>query len=73
MNIGEASKRSGLPAKTIRYYEDIKLLAPSRGENGYRDFSDNDIHRMQFLHRSRGLGFAIEDCRALLALYDDRT
>jgi len=72
MNIGEAAKRSGLPAKTIRYYEEIGLVSPARGSNGYRDFAENDIHRMQFLHRSRGLGFSVEDCRALLALYDDK-
>ncbi len=72
MNIGEAGKRSGLHAKTIGYYEEIGLVSPARGGNGYRDFSESDIHRMQFLHRSRGLGFSVEDCRALLALYDDK-
>ncbi|HAT36836.1 MAG TPA: Cu(I)-responsive transcriptional regulator [Rhodospirillaceae bacterium] len=72
MNIGEAAERSGLPAKTIRYYEEIDLIQPARSENGYRNFSPSDIHRMQFLHRARGLGFSVEDCRALLALYDDK-
>ncbi|MEO1238359.1 MAG: MerR family DNA-binding transcriptional regulator, partial [Pseudomonadota bacterium] len=37
MNIGEAARRSGLPAKTIRYYEDIGLVVPARAANGYRD------------------------------------
>ena len=41
MNIGDASQRSGLPAKTIRYYEDIGLLKPSRAENGYRDLIED--------------------------------
>lgn len=72
MNIGDAAKRSGLPAKTIRYYEEIGLVAPARSDNGYRDFCETDIHRMQFLHRARGLGFSVENCRALLALYDDK-
>jgi MerR family copper efflux transcriptional regulator len=72
MNIGEAAKQSGLPAKTIRYYEEIGLVAPARAENGYRDFAGADIHRMQFLHRARGLGFSVEECRVLLALYDDK-
>ena len=72
MNIGKAAKRSGLSAKTIRYYEEIGLVLPARGSNGYRDFAENDIHRMQFLHRSRDLGFSVEDCRALLALYDNK-
>ena len=71
MNIGLASQRSQLPAKTIRYYEDIALLKPSRAQNGYRDYSDNDIHRLKFLQRSRSLGFTIEECRLLLSLYED--
>lgn len=72
MNIGEASVQSGLPAKTIRYYEDIGLVAPARSGNGYRDFSGNDLHKLAFVQRARSLGFSIEECRALLSLYDDR-
>ena len=71
MNIGLASEKSGLPPKTIRYYEDIDLIKPSRANNGYRDYSDNDIHRLRFLQRSRSLGFSIEECRLLLSLYED--
>ena len=73
MNVGEAAHRSGLPAKTIRYYEEIGLIAPSRAGNGYRDYNADDIHRLAFLRRARGLGFSIEDCRALMALYRDRS
>jgi Cu(I)-responsive transcriptional regulator len=72
MNIGEVSRASGLPAKTIRYYEDIGLIRPARGANGYRDFSDRDAHMLAFLGRSRSLGFSIEECRTLLSLYQDR-
>lgn len=72
MNIGEASERSGLPAKTIRYYEDIALVAPDRADNGYRDYSSSDVHRLRFLHRARNLGFSIDECRLLLSLYSDR-
>jgi Cu(I)-responsive transcriptional regulator len=72
MNVGQAAGRSGLPAKTIRYYEDIGLIAPERRDNGYRDYSSDDIHRLSFLRRARGLGFSIEDCRHLMALYSDR-
>lgn len=71
MNIGDAAKASGLPAKTIRYYEEIGLIAPRRDSNGYRSFDADDVHRLAFLNRSRGLGFTIEDCRALLGLYAD--
>src|ERR1044072_5280924 len=72
MNIGEAAQRSGLPAKTIRYYEDIRLLKPARGDNGYRDYSTDDVHRLRFLPRARSLGFTVEECRQLLSLYGDK-
>ena len=71
MNIGEASRRADVPAKTIRYYEDIGLLKPGRSANGYRDFTGSDVHKLAFLGRARALGFSIEDCRILLALYED--
>ncbi|MBF9048779.1 Cu(I)-responsive transcriptional regulator [Roseobacter sp. HKCCD9010] len=72
MNIGDVAERTGLPAKTIRYYEEIGLIAPDRTANGYRDFSGAHVHKLAFLGRARGLGFSIEECRALLALYEDR-
>ncbi|KQI70883.1 transcriptional regulator [Loktanella sp. 5RATIMAR09] len=73
MNIGEVSERSGLPPKTIRYYEDINLVRPLRSDNGYRSFRESDIHKLAFLGRARALGFSIEDCRTLLSLYEDET
>lgn len=73
MNIGEAATRAGLPSKTIRYYEDIGLITPARDANGYRAFDDQDVHRLRFLARARALGFAIEDCRTLLALWADKS
>lgn len=72
MNIGEVADASGLPAKTIRYYEDIGLITPLRSDNGYRSFRDSDLHKLSFLGRARSLGFSIEDCRNLLALYENR-
>ena len=71
MNIGDVATAADLPAKTIRYYEDIGLIRPSRGANGYRSFSESDLHKLKFLGRARALGFSIEDCRVLLALYED--
>lgn len=73
MNVGDAARRSGLAAKTIRYYEDIGLIHPDRAANGYRDYSMDDVHRLAFLARARSLGFSIEDCRQLMALYRDRS
>jgi len=72
MNIGTAAEQANLPPKTIRYYEEIGLLTPSRAENGYRDYSDKDVHRLRFLQRSRSLGFTIDECRMLLSLYEDK-
>jgi Cu(I)-responsive transcriptional regulator len=72
MNIGDVAEHSGLPAKTIRYYEDIGLIRPHRGENGYRRFGEADMHKLAFLARARSLGFTIEECRAPMALYEDR-
>lgn len=73
MNIGEAARRSGLPAKTIRFYEQEGLVAPARrAENGYRDYSDAEVHSLRFVARARSLGFSLDDCRELLALYTDR-
>ncbi|OYU17339.1 MAG: Cu(I)-responsive transcriptional regulator [Rhodobacteraceae bacterium PARR1] len=72
MNIGDVAARAGLPAKTIRYYEDIGLIRPLRSDNGYRAFRESDLHKLAFIGRARGLGFSIEECRRLLALYDDR-
>ena len=72
MNIGEVAKRAGLPPKTIRYYEDIGLVRPQRDPNGYRAFRESEMHKLAFLCRARTLGFSIEDCRNLLALWEDK-
>ena len=73
MKIGDVAEASGLSAKTIRYYEDIGLVRPLRGENGYRAFVETDVHKLRFLARARSLGFSIEECRTLLSLYEDRS
>jgi len=73
MNIGDVAARSGLPPKTIRYYEEIGLVKPPRSDNGYRTFREQELHKLAFLGRARALGFSIEDCRTLLQLYEDET
>ena len=70
MNISEAAKLSGLPAKTIRYYESIDLLSPPRrAANGYRYYQKADINYLCFLRQARQFGFNIEQCRLLLDLF----
>lgn len=72
MIIKDAALKTGLPVKTIRYYEEIGLVQPGRAENGYRDYSEDDVHKLAFIARGRSLGFSIEDCRQLMSLYQDR-
>jgi Cu(I)-responsive transcriptional regulator len=74
MNIGQAAKSSGVSAKMIRYYEQIKLINPAhRTESSYRTYSDNDINTLKFIRRARDLGFSVEQMKTLLALWGDRS
>ncbi len=74
MNISEAARRSGLSAKTIRYYEEIELIGPaSRGTNGYRQYDAGAVEELHFLARARDVGFDLQECRQLLELQRDRS
>lgn len=74
MNIGRAATRSGVPAKTIRYYEEIGLIPKAaRTDGGYRDYDDRDVEMLRFIHRARDLGFPVKDVAALLTLWRDRS
>ncbi len=68
MNIGEVSRVSGLPIKTIRYYEDMGLITPLRQANGYRVFDEGSLEKLRFLRRARKLGFSVKDCARLLEI-----
>ena len=73
MNIGTVAEKSGVPPRSIRYYESIGLIQPAeRRANGYRSYSPLDMQTLAFIKRARGLGFSVEDVRDLLDLWRDR-
>ena len=73
MQIGLVAERSGVPAKTIRYYEEIGLIPKAlRAENGYRNYSDSDVETLRFVQRARKLGFSVKDVGNLLTLWRDK-
>lgn len=68
IQIGELSRRTGCNIETIRYYERIGLMPvpPRRGR--YRSYGAEDVGRLGFVRRARGLGFTLDEVRALLGL-----
>jgi Cu(I)-responsive transcriptional regulator len=72
MNIGEASKATGISVKMLRYYEEIGLVrAALRSLSGYRVYSDKNIAMLRFVRRARDLGFQVKQIGALLDLWQD--
>ena len=73
LNIGKAAKLSNLTVKTVRYYADIGLVSPVKNNNtGYRDFSEDDVARLQFVSKARKFNFSIQECEELLSLYSNK-
>jgi len=73
MRIGTLAERSGVSAKTIRYYEQTGLISkPERQFNGYRSYSDRDVAILRFIHSARQLGFSVADVSNLIDLWSNR-
>ena len=73
MEIRTLVERTGVPARTIRYYEAVGVLPPPRRKsNGYRDYDEADVGRVLFVAGARRLDFSLDDIAEILALRDRR-
>ena len=73
MKIKEFSQLTGLPTKTIRYYESIGILAsPQRAPNGYSEYSEQDLARARFVAGTRSLDLSLDEIKEILAMRDRR-
>ncbi len=72
MRIAQVAERTGVPATTLRYYEEIGLLAPAgRSGNGYREYADRDLERLAFISRAKQLDISLDELRELVDAWDD--
>jgi Cu(I)-responsive transcriptional regulator len=73
MNIGEVAAATGLPAKTIRFYESAGLIdPPARSAGNYRVYDERQVATLRFIQQARQLGFSVKEVAALVALWRDR-
>lgn len=72
LKIGEVAAQSGLPVKTIRYYDEIGLLSPTvaRSSSKYRLFSPMVLNRLAFIKRSQALGLSLQEVQQILQVHD---
>jgi MerR family copper efflux transcriptional regulator len=72
LKIGEVANISGLPVKTIRYYEEIGLLTPvvERSQTGYRLFHNQILNRLAFIKRAQSLGLKLNEIKDILEVHD---
>jgi DNA-binding transcriptional MerR regulator len=69
LTIGELAKLSGTTTKTIRYYERIGLIQPTkRGDNSYRYYSDSQVQQLRFVRRTQALGLTLAEISELMEL-----
>jgi MerR family copper efflux transcriptional regulator len=69
VRIGELATRSGVPVKTIRYYDEIGVLAPAdRTSSGYRAYDEPAIDRLAFIRAAQAVGLTLGEIRQVVAL-----
>ncbi|GKX58972.1 Cu(I)-responsive transcriptional regulator [Leminorella grimontii] len=70
MNISQVAEKTGLTSKTIRFYEEKGLITPpNRSLNGYRTYNARSVEELTLLRQARQVGFTLEECKELLALF----
>jgi DNA-binding transcriptional MerR regulator len=71
MKIGELSSRSGVSARSLRYYEQHGLLSAHRESNGYREYDESTVSRAETIHMLFGMDFSREVVQSVLACTGD--
>ena len=71
IQIGEAARATGVPPKTLRYYEELGLVRPGRTESGYRLYDAEELERIRFILRAKQLGFTLDEILEVMALRED--
>ena len=73
VNIGMASRMSGVTPKMVRHYESLGLLpSVGRTDSGYRQYTEAEVHTLRFIKRARELGFPMADIAELVGLWRNR-
>lgn len=72
MNISDVARKTGLTSKAIRFYEEKGVVTPAlRNANGYRCYSAHHLDELTLLRQARQVGFTLEECRELVALFNN--
>lgn len=71
IQIGEAARATGVPPKTLRYYEDLGLVRPDRTASGYRLYDSKELERIHFVLRAKQLGFTLNEISDVMALREN--
>ena len=67
--IGEVASQSGIPASTIRYYEQIELLPPAKRVNGRRRYDDTILQMLNIVRLAQQAGFSLDEIQELVHDY----
>lgn len=72
LTIGDVARRAGVPASTLRYYEEVGVLPPAVRVSGQRRYDETILARLAVLRLTQEVGFSVAEMRALVEGFDDR-